>query len=149
MKAYIVFGPSDENPHGHGGFLSPRNGACLSAGPLSPEVSSDVKSPGGGRADARKRARDGEVGSSKDSASEFDMRMVAAMEASVAVMSRSVEQRDLKGRAKEMDSIRNMLRECGECMTQEERFMYGRKLCKLYKQNIAEQNIENNGASKS
>ena len=144
MKAYIVFGPRDENPHGHGGFLSPRNGACLSAGPLSPEVSSDVKSP-----DARKRARDGEVGSSKDSASEFDMRMVAAMEASVAVMSRSVEQRDLKGRAKEMDSIRNMLRECGEYMTQEERFMYGRKLCELYKQNIAEQNIENNGASKS
>ena len=41
----------------------------------------------------------GEAGSSKDSASEFDMRMVAAMEASVAVMSRSVEQRDLKGRA--------------------------------------------------
>ena len=149
MKAYIVFGPSDENPHGHGGFLSPRNGACLSAGPLSPEVSSYVKSPGGGRADARKRARDGEAGSSKYSASEFDMRMVAAMEASVAVMSRSVEQRDLKGRAKEMDSIRNMLRECGECMTQEECFMYGRKLCKLYKQNIAEQNIENNGASKS
>ena len=111
MKAYIVFGPSDENPHGHGGFLSPRNGACLSAGPLSPEVSSDVKSPGGGRADARKRALDGE--------------------------------------AKEMDSIRNMLRECGEYMTQEERFMYGRKLCELYKQNIAEQNIENNGASKS
>ena len=68
--------------------------------------------------------------------------MVAVLEASVAVMSSTVELKDLKGRAKEMDSIRNMLRECGEYMSKEERDMWVRKLYEHYKQNI-----EDNGAS--
>ena len=63
-------------------------------------------------------------------------------DASVAVMSHTVELKDVKGRAKEMDSIRNMLRECGEYMSKEERDMWGRKLYEHYKQNI-----EDNGAS--
>ena len=34
-RAYLAFGPSLENPHGHGGFLSPRNGACMTSGPMA------------------------------------------------------------------------------------------------------------------
>ena len=56
-KAYTEFGPSSDWPHGHGGFLSPQNGTCLTAGPLSPDIVG-AKSPDGGRQAARKRARD-------------------------------------------------------------------------------------------
>ena len=35
MRAYIAFGPSLDDPHGHGGFLSTRNGARLTYGPLT------------------------------------------------------------------------------------------------------------------
>ncbi len=49
------FWPSMENPHGHGGFLSPKNGACMTSWPLpdaenesvlSPTVSGSQKGPG-------------------------------------------------------------------------------------------------------
>ncbi len=43
---------------------------------------------------------------------------MSAFEASVGLMSRSMELKDLKGMDKEMDSIRNILR---EFMTKEER----------------------------
>ncbi len=54
-RSYCEFGPSMENQHGHGGFLSPKNGACMTSGPLqeaeneselSPTVSGSRKGPG-------------------------------------------------------------------------------------------------------
>ncbi len=52
-RAYMAYGPSLENLHGHGGFLSPRNGACMPNGPLTAvELGNSPKEKG------RKRARD-------------------------------------------------------------------------------------------
>ncbi len=52
---------------------------------------------------------------------------MSAFEASVGLMSRSMELKDLKARDKEIDSIglRNMMRECREFMTKEERDKWG------------------------
>ena len=57
-RAYRAFGPSEEQPHGHGGFLSPHNGTYLSNGPMPPETGFSSPPPGGsgGRAATRKRA---------------------------------------------------------------------------------------------
>ncbi len=83
-KAYTEFGPSSDWPHGHGGFLSPRNGMCLTAGPLSPDIVC-AKSPDGGRQATRKRARDAATTSCESSgqATNLDERMVVAFERSV------------------------------------------------------------------
>ncbi len=51
--AYLAFGPSLENPHGHGGFLSPRNGACMTSGPMADVDQGNAPSELG-----RKRARE-------------------------------------------------------------------------------------------
>jgi hypothetical protein len=147
-KAYLTFGPSNYCSHGHGSFLSPQNGTCMTAAPLSFEAAADnVKSPGGSRADARNRGCEG-GGEGARSATDksLDVRMVSAFEASVGLMSRPMELKDLKGRDKEMDSIRNMLRECGELMTIEERDKWRRRLYELYKQNIEDQEAPHGGS---
>ena len=91
---------------------------------------------------AREGASDASDGFQSPPSNSLDLRMVSAFEASVGLMSRTMDLKDLKGRDKEMDNIRNMLSECGEFMTTEERHNWGRKLYELYKQNI-----EDNGAS--
>ncbi len=62
------------------------------------------------------------------------------------LMSRSMEMKDLKGRDKEMYSIRNMLRECGEFITEEGRDKWRRRLYELYKQNIEDQEAPHGGS---
>jgi hypothetical protein len=120
----------------------------MTAGPHSSEAAADnVKSPGGSWADARKRGREGDgEGARSATDKSLDVRMVSAFEALVGLMSRSMELKDLKGRDKEMDSIRNMLRECGEFMTKEERDKRGRRLYELYKQNIEDQEAPHGGS---
>jgi hypothetical protein len=104
-KAYEAFGPSADNPHGYGGFLASHNGTCMTAGPNSPEADC-MKSPNGGGSRAvpppsgdRNRAHkddggssmgEGDVGSSSESTE--IVRIVSAIEASVAVMTRPVMQ---------------------------------------------------------
>ena len=88
-----------------------------------------MKSPGGSWADARKRARQGDgEGASGANDKSLNVRMVSGFEASVGLISCSMELKDLKGRNKETDSMRNILRKCGEFMTKEERDKCGRRL---------------------
>jgi hypothetical protein len=134
-KAYTAFGPSMESPHGHGGFLSPSNGTCLTAGPLSPEIAAP-KNSDGGRAAARKRAREATTPTTQLA---LDERMVTAFEASVDLLARSEERKD---KNVEMERIRAMLNECGQYMSSEEKTHWGRRLMSLYLKDI-----QGNGAA--
>ena len=54
-RSYMAFGPSEQQPHGHGGFHSPHTGAYLSNGPLPPAIGLLSPPQNGSRAEARKK----------------------------------------------------------------------------------------------
>jgi hypothetical protein len=63
-RAYMAFGPSLDDPHGHGGYLSPHNGTCISKGPLT-----DVDLGGCVLEKGLKRARERAIAKSKNAPS--------------------------------------------------------------------------------
>ena len=89
-----------DDPHGHGGFLSPQNGGCLTSGPLPDGVPADVQSPNGGRKRARQVALE-TVKAKEADAEEADgdktnEKMVAAMEKANALAEDRMSHSDLR-----------------------------------------------------
>eukprot|EP00291_Cryptomonas_curvata_P001546 CAMPEP_0172178108 /NCGR_PEP_ID=MMETSP1050-20130122/15834_1 /TAXON_ID=233186 /ORGANISM="Cryptomonas curvata, Strain CCAP979/52" /LENGTH=420 /DNA_ID=CAMNT_0012850753 /DNA_START=16 /DNA_END=1274 /DNA_ORIENTATION=+ len=66
-RTYMNFGPSLDEPHGHGGFLSPQNGACMTGGP-QPDGADHARTPCSGRKRVREdtQTKSGEAPSIPD-----------------------------------------------------------------------------------
>ena len=127
-----------DSPHGHGGYLSPCHGTCLTAGPLSPEIAGGKSQDGGtSRAASRKRAREAATssGESSDQSKILEERMVTAFETSVDLLARSEERKERTGKDKG-EKIKALLNECGAYMTSEEKMRWGRQLMSIYIKDI-------------
>ena len=149
-RAYRSFGPSDEQPHGHGGFLSPHTGAFLSNGPLPAGVGGDLASPPNGSR-ARKRARALLSPSPTPSSSSQDSsprgadgsdgaprgaedRILVALEKTVQLAENQMHAQSLDNA---ISSIREMLDIFGDEMSDEERRSHRARLRALYSEKIA------------
>jgi hypothetical protein len=148
-RAYRAFGPSESQPHGHGGFLSPHAGAYLSNGPLPADVG--LASPeNGSRAEPRKRARPPLSPSPTSSSSVQDGKSSsgrAAVEDSthqdriLVALEKTIQLAEIQMRSQSTDnairSIREMLDTFGDEMSEEERQSHRARLRALYSEKIA------------
>ena len=137
-RSYLVFGPSLDDPHGHGGFLSPQNGGCLTSGPLPDGVPADVQSPNGGRKRARQVAL--ETVKAKDADAEeadgdkTNQKMVAAMEKANALAEDRMRHKNVE---RQISTIKAMLDESGDLMNDEEKSDLRKQLLMLRKKSLS------------
>ena len=156
-RSYRAFGPSEEQPHGHGGFLSPLNGTYLSSGPLPPEAGLASPLPGGsgGRAATRKRAQafislsppnTPSSAGGEDSTTNVSMeeRMLSALEKSLGLGQAQVREKDID---KKIGYIKAMLSEFGNEMPEIEKSRLRRQLYALYSQAIVDTGENETGSA--
>ena len=140
-----------ENPHGHGGFLSPKNGACLTCGPLpeADEKESELSpTVSGSRKRAREKARADQADSRAHETGTSHMvvteRLLAAMEAAVEISkermrntvaqdSALAEERSALSRERQINHIKALLEESGDFMEAQEKNDLRKKLYELRK----------------
>jgi hypothetical protein len=156
-RSYLEFGPSMENPYGHGGFLSPKNGACMTRGPLPDAENESVLSPtsSGSQKRAREKAQTDQVDSRAHEMGKSQLavteRLMAAMEAAVEIskerMRNTVAQdvalaeernalfleRSINSQERQINHIKVLLDELGDFMEAQEKNDARKKLYELRK----------------
>jgi hypothetical protein len=136
-RAYMAYGPSMEDPHGHGGFLSTRNATFLSNGPLieTDACVSPQTSEGG-----RKRARENsQAKSSPASDSRSETRSEAdGAEVSARLLVAIEKQVDISQHRQKIKDIRDMLDESGEFMDEQRKQALRKKLYELRMQSVCD-----------
>ena len=143
----MAFGPSVDDPHGHGGFVSSLNGACLSGGPLPDGVQVDVQSPSSG---GRKRARDeAKVKAGVlDSSDVQTNRMLEALEKANAFSQERMRREEARAKVAEalvavqnvdrqISTIKAMLEESGDLVDEEEQNDLRKQLLALCRKSLS------------
>ena len=148
-RAYLAYGPSLENPHGHGGVISPRNGACMTSGPMADVDQGNAPSELG-----RKRAREqansksalaspssktpslntpSDTHSVADDGSDVTARLMVAMEKQVDISQERARQLGLN---QKIQNIKAILDESGDFLDDNEKQAMRKKLFELRMQCI-------------
>jgi hypothetical protein len=162
-RTYTVFGPTLDNPHGHAGFLSLQNGACVTSGQLPDGAGHTRPADGRTPCSSRKRVREedaqtksegspsipsssssgerstGEAQS--DPGSDTNVRLMSALERSLELsqerMRRDEERAKMANVDRQIINIKAMLEESGDLMEEHERNDLRKQLLELRRKNLA------------
>ena len=152
MLKRMAFGPTLEDHHGHGGFLSPGNGACLTSGPIPDGAQDNAQSPHSGRKRAREDARAKAINAPGNhgtgSGDDTTNRMLQAMEKSLELTQERMRrenarakveeaQRDMLNIDRQIGTIKAMLDESGDLMNDQETMDSRQQLLALRRKSLA------------